>query len=313
MTTYSWSDFSTLVSGVRVGADITRKGLRGMSSASTVLQMTASTSTHSADVPTAGGTTNQLYLIRFTHDDLDLSCFTLQGTDQGHLYNGIRLDGVDRLSMRNVKLLGTAPGNFYVPPGETFAINWFQGADHVYENVEIDGRQDGATGNGTGATGFGANSFSGGTWKSCYSHHSYYSGAWALWQGSGTINLYNCRGDFCRTNLNLERLGGETAGTRGACTLNVYDFEFGQYIVQGTQGDGQDIFLGNDQGNTTINIYRPKFKTGRTAPAGRDPNKIFIYYPTLEQGNTNLQTKDRVKVFDENGNDISATILQWSR
>ena len=45
----------------------------------------------------------------------------------------------------------------------------------------------------------------------------------------------------------------------------------------------------------------------------RPTGSAAIYWPTNEQGNPNLQLKADVKVFDENGTDISATAIQWSR
>lgn len=314
--TFTWSDFTTVTGGVRAGVAVTRGGLTGTGAGNTIFQMNANTSTRSAEVPTTTGTTNQLYLMTFDQDNLYLGCFTVQGTNQGHLYNGIRLIGVANGTLKNLKLINPGPGNNFFPPGETFGINDFQGNNNKHQNIEIDGRPDGATGAGTGATAFGANSSVGGTYRDCLGHHNPYSAAFALWQGSGTVNLFDCGGHHNRTHLNLERMGGEIGGQRPACTINVYDFEFGNYQLNELGlGFGQDIFLGNDQGSTVLNIYRPVFTPNRiVSTSGRDPNKIFIWWPVNEQNNPNLQQKSDVHVFDANGNEIpQANIIQWSR
>jgi hypothetical protein len=309
--TFAFSDFATTLS-IPCGAGITRTGLRGMSTASTIIQMTASTSTKASQVPTqSAGGTNQLYLMAFDHDNLDLSCFTLQGTAQGHFYNGIRMLAIANGNLRNLKFIGAAPGNWHIPPGETFVINDYQGSNNTYSNIECDGRLDGATGIGDGASAFGQNSATNGTFNDCYAHHFPYSAAFALWQGGGTVTINRGRSDQNRTALNLERMGQEAIGG-ATCTINLYDFEFGTYI-QTALGYGQDIFLGNDRGSTKINFYRPKITAGRTVPSGRPAGQCFVYWPAQEQGNTNLQLKADVKAYDANGTDISSTFFAWSR
>jgi hypothetical protein len=278
--TYSWSNFGAgTINGVTVGASVTRAGLVGTGIGNTILQMTASTSTHSADVPAQGsGLTNQLYLMYFDYDGVVLRCFQLNGTSQGHLYNGIRFHQVVGASCRNIKLLGAAPGDNNVPPGETFGWNDYLGAGNVYEQVEIDG-------NSTGASAFGANSYTGVTYVDCYAHHNIYSAGWALWQGTSVANLIRPHSNQNRSAFSFERVGREGIGqARG--TVNLVQPTFGTF----TSG-GQDIFLGNDQGSTLLNIYDPVDRNSAFQ------NKIHIYFPTLEQGNTNIQAQSDVKVF----------------
>lgn len=303
--TYAFSNFNTVFNGVRSGFGTTRRGLIGSGIGNTILQMTASTSTRSGEVPTAAGTTNQLYLGYFEQDNLLLKCFTVQGTSQGHLYNGFRLHGVNGGSFSNIKMIGASPGNNNIPPGETFAFNEYQGGGNHYEQMEIDG-------DNTGATGFGANNYAGATYVDCYAHDHPYSAGWALWQGTGVSNLIRCRSNENRTAFNIERIGMEAIGqARG--TVNLIDCTFGNIKV-----GGQDIFLGNDQGSTILNIYDP---IGRNAS-----NKIKIFYPALEQTHTNIQSQSDVHVWVggtwtgtpgfggtySGGTDVAATWIDYS-
>jgi hypothetical protein len=274
--TYNWSDFTTVVQGVRVGASITRRGLRGAGIDSSILQMVAGSSTRAADVPTAAGTTNQLHQMFFDYDGLRLSDMTLNGTSQGHLYNGLRMHGVAGALLRNLKLTGLGPGNSNIPPGETFAINDYSGSGNAYQDIEIDGQS-------AGATGFGTNSTSSCTFTDCYAHHNTYSAAFALWQGTGTFNLIRCRSHLNKTGFNLERMGREAIG-QSRCTVNIVNPTFGTNVV-----GGQDIFLGNDQGSTILNIYDPVDRNG-------SGNPIRVYFPLNEQGNPNIQNRNDVTV-----------------
>jgi hypothetical protein len=295
--TFAFSNFTTVFNGVRVGAGTTRKGIIGTGIGSTVFQMNAGSSTRSGEVPTAPGTTNQLYLLYFEQDGLLLECFDVQGTTQGHLYNGVRLHGVTGAHIRNIRMRGAGPGNDFVPPGETFAFNDFSGGGNYYENIEIDGRQDGATGSGTGATGFGANSYNGATYVNCKAHYNPFSGAWAIWQGIGTTWIINGDSHRNRTAFNIERVGREVAlGAGNEAIVNIVNPKFGRI-----EGFGQDIFLGNDQGSGVINIYDPTWYTsgeGRDGASGHGSvGEIRIYFPSLEQGNPNIQDQDDVHVW----------------
>lgn len=294
---FTWSNFTTVFNGVRVGTGTTRKGIIGTGIGSTVLRMNVGSSTRAAEVPTAGGTTNQLYLLYFEQDGLLLECFDVQGTNQGHLYNGIRLHGVTGAQIRNIRMRGTSPGNNFVPPGETFALNDFSGGGNVYTNCEIDGREDGATGAGTGATAFGANSYNGMTYIDCRAKYNPFSGAWAIWQGIGTTWIINGDSHHNRTAFNIERVGREAAlGAGNEAIVHIVNPKFG--VIEGF---GQDIFLGNDQGSADIHIYDPQWYTsgeGRDGGSGRGSvGEIRIFFPSLEQGNPNLQLQNDVHVW----------------
>lgn len=308
---YTWSNFTNNIAGTWSGANITRKGLFGLGDA-TELRMVANTSTHAADVPTADGSTNQLYLMRLDQDDALLQCLTIRGTEQGHYYNGIRFDGCDRPVMRNVKMYGIAPGYKHFPPGETFGKNWFNGADGLFENCFYDGRKDGATGVGDDATAFGANSYVNGTWRDCFAQYCPWSAAFALWQGRGDITLTDCGSYKNRTALNLERNGQEQfLGAGNEATLTIERFSFGDY-VQTVEGYGQDIFLGNDRGSAQIYLIDPIIAPGRTVPPGRPANRIWIQRSLTYQGVSQKQLKEDVHVIVGGVEVDPANWITWS-
>lgn len=275
---FEFRDFAYSVSGILTGANITSNSMIGAGIDQTVIQMAARSSTKAASVPTGSGTTNQLYLMALSKSGLKLGSLTINGTEQGHLYNGIRLIYLTGAKLENLKLIGVAPGNDLIPPGETFAINDYRGTKNSYTNVEIDGK-------GTGASAFGSNSSSGGTWTDCYAHHNPYSAGIALWQMTGTMTLTRFMSTNNRTGINLERVNGTV--------------EIIQPTLKGNTA--QDFFVGNDKGSTKINIYDPILETGK---------KIRIYYPPKEQGYPNLQNKADIKVF-VNGVDVSGTMIQY--
>lgn len=278
-TTHSFSDFADAVAGVQAGASITGSGLVGSGTDRSIIQMTPNSSTKAASVPTGAGTTNQLYLMAFTKSGVRLDCFTLAGTNQGHLYNGIRLSQVTGAVMSNLKLIGTSPGNSYIPPGETFAINDYRGTNNTYTNVEIDGQ-------GTGATAFGSNSSTGGVWTDDYAHDHPYSAGIALWQMSGTMTLTRFKSVNNRVGINLERVNG---------TVNITQ----PTLIGNT---AHDLFIGNDQGSTKVNIYDPILSPGQ---------KIRVHNAGLEQGNPNLQVLSDIKVF-VNGVDTTASMIVYN-
>jgi hypothetical protein len=227
------------------------------------------------------------------------------------------MDGVANGRSANLVFRAPSRGDYFIPPGETFGDNNFLGSNYRRDNCVMDGRPDGATGLGVGATAFGDNSFSGGIYTDCVAHHFPYSAMAALWQGSGTIDFYDCGGWNNRTHLNIERCGGEIGGQRPACRINLHNYFFGQYELNNVGlGFGQDILLANDQGSTELWIYDPIIDPARTAST-RDARRIFIWLSNAEQGNPNLQDKADVHVVI-NGVEVSTAVrdsqyIQWSR
>lgn len=107
----------------------------------TIIRIRANSSTYGPTVPKQGtGATNQLYVLRMTDGkEQVLSNFWLQGTEQGHLYNGIMVGRSSPGTRVEDVLITGIPGNNGAPPGETFGLNWWRGSQSVTRNVEIDG------------------------------------------------------------------------------------------------------------------------------------------------------------------------------
>lgn len=109
----------------------------------TVFKMVAGSSTHAGDVPTQSeGRTNPLDLIRFDH--IGAGCrfenLMVEGTDQGHYYNGVRFNSCNDVVVSGIYGRGMSPGNADAPPGETFAINFWKCDYATFMDSEIDGR-----------------------------------------------------------------------------------------------------------------------------------------------------------------------------
>lgn len=110
----------------------------------TILRIKPNSSTFASTVPAQGtGQTNQLYVLRM-NDGLVrqiLSDFWLQGTPQGHLFNGIMVGTSKPGTIVEDLLITGIDGNAGSPPGETFGLNWWRGSDSITRNVEVDGFQ----------------------------------------------------------------------------------------------------------------------------------------------------------------------------
>ncbi len=132
----------------------------------------------------------------------------IQGTGQGHLYNGVRFDHVDSPTLSNCTI-ASIPGNAGSPPGETFGVN-FQGSTGTVtvENVTVDG------GN-VGAAAMGSNN-SGATYNitNYLAINNPYSAGWASWEHTGTMNFHGFVVRNGARAFNAERLAG---------TVNFYD------------------------------------------------------------------------------------------
>jgi hypothetical protein len=315
------SDFANYTDGIYNAFLNTKGGISGTGYNYTTFNMVAGSSTRASLVPSqAAGGTNQIYVFHFNDTNgLVLENFGVNGTDQGHLHNGMRMHQCANATIKNIRLNGIAPGDYYYQPGETFGIGTYGGDNHYYENVIIDGMLNGVN---RGASAFGANGVGGTdgvkgyTYKNCWGNSCQYSASFALWQAAGTHWLIGCGSTGGnRTNLNLERCGQEVyrGSSTAQCTINVVDYTFGSVLAA-----GQDIFYGNDRGRTYLNIYDP---IGRNASS-----KIKVYYPANEQGNPNIAQMGDIKVYTggtwsggspgvgtyTGGTDVSATYLNFT-
>jgi hypothetical protein len=234
--TFTFSDFNDpagYYEGVRVPSAC--GGIWG-SGAGTIIQMNAGTSTQANNttaIPTAGGT-NQCYLIGFWYSNQVLRNCTVHGTEQGHLYNGVRFAGSSGTPITNnlvqdVTFKGAARGASGVPPGETFTIGTNHANSFSVINCELDGRDDG--GNKTAASLIGPNNSSNILVQDTYVHDTIAGSGIALYRcdtiqlvrlkswNPGTsahygncINLEECSGNITITapNLQVNRASGNT-------------------------------------------------------------------------------------------------------
>lgn len=122
---YEFTDFTQ--GGAAYGVySANMQGLIGTSgkASDVIVRMKPHASTKSA--PTSG--TNQLTLLRCNQGAVTVGNLTLEGTDQGHAYNGLSIyQAAPGTVVGNLKVTGI-PGTANYPPGETFAINLYRAA-----------------------------------------------------------------------------------------------------------------------------------------------------------------------------------------
>lgn len=181
------------------GLNVPSGTLLGAGVGVTTYQIPANTAKVTA--PTSG--TNQLYLIRCaginstgTVTDPEIGGFTVQGTPQGALYNGLMVQYSNGAHVHDIAI-SDVPGDASSPPGETFSLNLWHANDALVERVSIDG--------GTvAATLFGINSCTGIQVSGYTGHNSIYGMGIAIWD-SGDITLTDCDLSSCRHPINVEQ------------------------------------------------------------------------------------------------------------
>lgn len=250
-------------------------GIAGAGIDKTVLQMTPRTSTHAGDIPTQTPDTNQYSLLR-VEGSPNLHDFTLKGTDQGHLYNGLRVNEATNARITNVKVTGI-PGDDYVPPGETFGINDYRGTNNVYQNIEVDGQ-------GVGASGFGADDGHNITIQNGYFHDNAHSCGATFWQ-TQDVTLTDCKAANNHAGFNFERVSG---------TVNIVR-------PQITTCKDADISIASDQGSATYTITDPVLAPGQT---------LRIMVPVDYNGVPNTQKKSDIHVI-AHGVDVTDQVVTW--
>lgn len=194
--TASFSDFAKLSgSGRPSGMLIPATGLVAPG---VTYSMAAKSSTKAATAVKNG--TNQTTLMSTQHGGTGavISGFTLLGTDQGHLYNGLTVDYQTGAAVSSLKIVGV-PGSSHEPPGETFPIVEQHGTGNHYSDIEVDGA-------GVSAASFGANSSTNITVDRLNAHDCPYSRP-AFWRTNG-ITLNDLRSINNWGGINLEQSSG---------------------------------------------------------------------------------------------------------
>ena len=204
------SNFKDRSKAVEVPSTV--KGIVG-AGRDTIIRIKANTSTYASTVPAQStGETNQLYIMRMNNGTAPqiLSDFWLQGTEQGHLYNGVMVgESKPGTTVSNLLITGV-PGDSGFPPGETFGLNIWRGSNSVTRDIEVDGHR--VTGNSyaarvtgavVGASPIGYNSHDGAKLYNAYTHDSMV-GMPTFWQSNNaeTWNLQSIRNV---TGINHER------------------------------------------------------------------------------------------------------------
>lgn len=274
---FDFADFLPDSGNNLLGVDLARGvSLQGAGPGSTVLQMTPNSSTRASSVPTAANTTNQLSLVRVSGSPT-ISHLTLRGTEQGHLYNGLRLQQTVDARVQDVTVTGV-PGSGRENPAETFGINDNQGLRTSYQDVTVDGQ-------GVGASGLAFNSSSAVSVTDSTFTNNPYSAGITFWQTGGGITLTNVHSTANRTGLNFER-------TTGAVTIANPVFA----------KDGVDLHLGSDSGSAQITVTDPAY----------DGAKLRIQLSPQYRGVANTQLQSDVHVL-VGGVDRTADVVQWIR
>ena len=275
--TYTFADFGIAKDGRQAGALLAATGLTGRGSAVTVLRMTDRSSTRARMVPPDDpANTNPLDLLLVTGGAPALTGFTLQGSPQGHLYNGLRLAHTRGARVTDVKV-AAIPGDFSVNPGETFGISDVRGHGTAYTDIEVDGA-------GVGASGLGIDSSDGVTVTRAHLHDHPFSAGVTVWQATG-VTLTDVRTMRNRTGVNLERVAGTVLITRPTFLGNAE----------------QDLYIGSDLGSARITIADPVLAEG--AP-------LRVRLPITEMGKPNRQLRSDLTV-TRNGADVTERVVQW--
>jgi hypothetical protein len=178
------------------------------------VQMVENSSTRAGLVPGNGNNqgglanpVNPLYLLRGVTDLQDV---TVQGTQQGHLYNGLYMTGAN-LAIKHV-VINDIPGNSSANPGETFAVGINRASG---TNIVDDLTVNGGTGALASSVGLAINNSDADfTINDLTTRNLKYSAGIALWQVRGTYDVRNWVQTGGARSLGAERMAG---------TVNLYD------------------------------------------------------------------------------------------
>lgn len=228
------------------------RGLRGSGIDKSIVRQTKGASTRKSQVPPnpPAGTvnylnagTNNLYYARLGNTDgaVSVTDLTIQGTDQGHDYNGLQIYEAPESLLERVKVTGI-PGSASANPGETFSINVFRSHKTVARDIEIDGRRDGVA---VAAAAVGVNFSDNVLIENSYLHDTKY--------GHG-IAWFTCNNATMR-NVKFRNIGGEVCANfermAGTVILEKCDF--------GSGGRQAHMMLQSDTTSAIVKIIDPIF------------------------------------------------------
>jgi len=136
---------------------------------------------------------------------IDLSNFVLQGTSQGHNYNGLMVGYSTGAHLYDLSIFAI-PGDSGAPPGETFSLNLWHANTSLIERVHIDGK-------GIAASLFGLNNTIGVTVRNSSGNNSRAGTSLTSYKcGNVVVQDYDAR--YCQRPFNIERAAGDHTYTR---------------------------------------------------------------------------------------------------
>jgi hypothetical protein len=271
---------------------INMAGRRGSGIDQTIFRMKPLTSTKASQVPAQStGSTNQLYLTRDGGSNASslgpqfLSGFTLEGTDQGHMYNGHILYWGGGSTIVDVKITGI-PGDNSANPGETFSENLYNSNDVTITRMEIDGRRA-SDGKMVGSSGMGLN----------YSHRlvvnnsNFHHGAF----GSGVTHYMSSDVTYNDTVFSDHLAGANFELCSGYATFNRCTFKNTPYAHVIMDSDSRG-------GSIKATFVDPVY----------DGSKLRVTVHSDYWGKPQMQLISDIKVI-RNGVDVTATELLIQR
>lgn len=224
--TFEFDNFAQggAAAGLRIGndADINRVGGIIGSGRGTILRMVAGSSDKTP--PTAAGTTNPYYLVHFWKQDRAVFAnLTLEGTEQGHPYGGLRFSYCKSVEWHHVYFKGCWPGYSNFPPGETFGVNCYYSPNHYGHDNEYDGRLNGVR---ACASPYGSNTTENAYLRREYAHDGF-AGMFTWWETTNIFTVDVRHEDMAfqgnprnGQGLNHEKVGGVIRHIRPKLKIN---------------------------------------------------------------------------------------------
>lgn len=256
-------------------------GARGSGIDRTIFSMVPGSSTRADQIPPDENPPNGNYLYSGTNNlsyvrlgnnngAVYLTDVTIQGTDQGHNYNGLLIVQAPNSQVTNVKVTGI-PGSGGANPAETFPFNINQSGGTNLTSCEMDGRRGTTL---VAATGFGINNSDGVTMTDCYSHHTGFGAGVSYYQCSN-ITSTRFKADNIHTGspcMNFERVGGTNEIVAPNLTRGSTPYH---------------VMIESDTVSGTFNFRDPVY----------DGTKFIVKAGGTYQGNPNAQDTSAIHLF----------------
>lgn len=253
----------------------------GSDRSKTVLRMTPMSSTKAGSVPAQStGASNPLRIVRTAGSgsagkliNPEFGNFTIEGTDQGHLYGGINVQYSDGAHIHDVAITGI-PGNAGSPPGETFTLALWHADNALVENVTLDGKRvsDGAL---VAATLFGVNTVNNLTVRNLSANNAIYGMGVAVWDSTGIFTFDDCDFSNCMRPINFEQIHDGSIARFNRPNLSGQRDPVGRPAIsfRSTLGKAKLYIVDPITDRWPIQVWVPA--TGTTDSSGRGTNTIL--------------------------------------